>query len=292
MPDEKTYRRRRAVFLLFVAAAFVLLTGSFVGAFGGTERGFAGIVTPIQEGASKVVKPVRDLTNWVGDTFRAKGELEDMRAQRDALQVANGQLVGRLRSVVEETELNRIATTANLERYSPVDANVIVASPSAWYRTVTIDKGSSDGVAVGNPVVAPNGLAGRVVRVQGGNAVVRLITDPDSGVTAKVMNSRDAVGLRGPLRPSKVGSVGDLSLEIAKTSRYSENDFVYTAGSSSSKFESRFPPDIPIGVITKIDDENTDSQQVHVRPLADLRRLDSVRVLRATDVPADSASTP
>lgn len=292
MPDEKTYRRRRAVFLLFVLAAFVLLTGSFVGAFGGTERGFAGIVTPIQEGASKVVKPARDLVNWVGDTFRAKGELEEMRAERDALQVANGQLVGRLGRVVERTELDRIAATASLERYSPIDVNVIGVTPSAWYRTVTIDKGSSDGIAEGNPVIAPNGLAGRILRVQGGSAVVRLITDPGSGVTAKVVNSRDAIGLRGPLRPSKVGSVGDLTLEIAKTSRYNEKDYVYTAGSSSSKFGSRFPPDIPIGVITEIDDENTDSQQVHVRPLADLRRLDGLRVLRAPDAPTDPTASP
>lgn len=292
MPDEKTYRRRRAVFLLLVIAAFVLLTGSFVGAFGGTERGFAGIASPIQEGASKAIKPVRDLVNWVGDTARAKGELEEVRAERDALQVANGQLVGRLRSVVEQTELNRIAATATLDRYSPIDATVIGFSTSAWYRTVTIDKGASDGIAVGNPVVAPNGLAGRVLRVQGGTSVVRLITDPDSGVTAKVVNSRDPIGLRGPLRPSKVGSVGDLTLEIAKTSRYNEKDYVYTAGSSSAKFESRFPPDIPIGVITHIDDENTDSQQVHVRPLADLRRLDSVRVLRAPEASTDATKSP
>lgn len=292
MPDEKTYRRRRAVFLLFVLAAFVLLTGSFVGAFGGTERGFAGIVSPIQEGASKVVKPARDLVNWVGDTFRAKSDLEKVRAERDALRTANGQLVGRLSTVVQRTELERIMTTADLGRYGPVPANVITTSPSAWYRTVQIDKGSSNGIKEGNPVVGPNGLVGRVLRVQGGSSIVRLITDPESGVTAKVVNRNDVTGLRGPLRPSKVGSVGDLTLEIAKTSRYNEKDFVYTAGSSSSKFESRFPPDIPIGVISHIDDENSDTQQVHVRPLADLRRLDHVQVLTAPEAPSDPTTTP
>ncbi|MBJ7470827.1 MAG: rod shape-determining protein MreC [Solirubrobacteraceae bacterium] len=292
MPDEKTFRRRRAVFLLLVLAAFVLLTGSFVGAFGGAERGFAGVVSPIQEGASKVAKPARDLVNWVGDTFRAKGELEDLRAERDALRTANGQLVGRLSTVVQRTELDRIAATANLERYGPVEARLIAASPSAWYRTIQIDKGTGNGVREGNPVVGPNGLVGRVIRAQGGTAIVRLITDPESGVTAKVVNARRPVGLRGPLRPAKIGAVGDLTLEIAKTSAYDKNDLVYTAGSTSAKFESRFPPDIPVGIVTRIDDENSDTQVVHVRALADLRRLDIVQVLTAPEarVEAETAT--
>jgi rod shape-determining protein MreC len=278
--------------MLLVVAAFVLLTGSFVGAFGGAERGFAGIVSPIQEGASKAAKPVRDLVNWVGDTFNAKSDLEEVRAERDALRVANGQLVGRLSTVVERTELNRIAATASLDRYGPIQARLIGSSPSAWYRNIQIDKGSRDGVDEGNPVIGPNGLAGRVIRVQGGSSIVRLITDPESGVTAKVINRSRPNGLRGPLRPSTIGAAGDLTLEIAKTSAYNEGDYVYTAGSTSTKFESRFPPDIPVGIVTRIDDENTDTQVVHVRALADLRRLDNVTVLTAPEANTDPTTTP
>lgn len=292
MPDEKTFRRRRAVFILLVVAAFVLLTGSFVGAFGGAERGFAGIASPIQEGASKAVKPVRDLVNWVGDTFHAKKNLEELRAQRDALRIANGQLAGRLSTVVQRTELDRIAATATLDRYGPVPARLIASSPSAWYRNITIDKGTGDGVKVGNPVVGPNGLVGRVIRAQGGTAIVRLITDPDSGVTAKVVNQRKPAGLRGPLRPSKIGAVGDLVLDIPKTSAYRERDLVYTAGSTSTKFESRFPPDIPVGIVTRIEGADTDTQVVHVRALADLRRLDSVLVLTAPEANPDPTTAP
>lgn len=279
MPDEKTFRRRRAVFLLLVVATFILLTGSFVGAFGGAERGFAGIVSPIQEGASKVAKPARDLVNWVGDTFRAKGELEEVRAERDALRIANGQLVGQLSAATQRSALAATGATFTLERYGPVEANLIGSSPSAWYRNIQIDKGTGDGVRAGNPVVGPNGLVGRVIRAQGGTAVVRLITDPESGVTAKVVNARQPVGLRGPLAPSKVGAAGDMILAISKSNAFNKGDRVYTAGSTSSRLESRFPPDIPIGVISEIEDEDTDSQVVHVRALADLRRLDHVVVL-------------
>ena len=291
MPDEKTFRRRRAVFFLLVATAFILLTGSFVGAFGGAERGFAGIVSPIQEGASKVLKPPRDLVNWVGDTFHAKSDLEEVRKQRDAWALANGQLAGRLSQLVERSELERIAATATLDRYAPVEAHLLSSSPSAWYRNIQIDKGTSSDIADGNPVIGPNGLVGRVIRAQGGSSIVRLITDPESGVTAKVVNRSRPNGLRGPLKPSKIGAVGDLVLEIPKTSAYRAGDLVYTAGSTSTKFESRFPPNIPIGRVTRIDDADTDTQVVHVRALADLRRLDTVTVLTAPENGTDPLAT-
>ncbi|MDO9354353.1 MAG: rod shape-determining protein MreC [Solirubrobacteraceae bacterium] len=278
MPDEKTFRRRRAVFLLLVLAAFVLLTGSFVGAFGGAERGLAGVVSPIQEGASKVAKPGRDLVNWVGDTFRAKGDLSDVRAERDRLAIENSVLRQRVMMNGSQQQLAELA--APYARYGPVEVSPISQSASAWYRTIKISKGTSDGIAYGNPVIAPNGLIGMVISAQSGTSIVRLITDGKSGVTAEVARTDD----KGPLRPSKVGTVGDLILEIPKSDRFRDGDTVVTAGSTSQRLESRFPPAIPIGTITKIEDQNADSQVVHVTPSVDLRRLpDVLMVLRTVE---------
>jgi rod shape-determining protein MreC len=286
VPDEKTFRRRRAVFLLLVLAAFVLLTGSYVGAFGGTETGFAGIVTPIQEGASKVAKPARDLVNWVGDTFRAKGQLKAVTAERNKAQMANAQLIQLLSQAGQQDALNKVIANAELASYGPVSAHLLVQSPSVWYRSVVIDKGSSDGIGLNDPVVGPNGLVGVVTRVLGGSSEVRLITDQDSGVTARVgVSSKDAVGEYGPLQPSTVGTVGDLILQVPKSSILAKGQPVITAGSSSSTGESHFPPGIPIGTISKIEGENSDTQVVHVTALADLRHLDLLTVLTAVKEP-------
>lgn len=284
MPDEKTFRRRRAVFLLLVLAAFVLLTGSFVGAFGGAERGFAGIVSPIQEGASKVAKPARDLVNWVGDTFRAKGDLEDVRKERDQLQVANGVLVQKLEQTGQQAALDEVTASAGLAQYGPVEVSLLAQSTSAWYRTIRISKGSGDGIAINNPVMAPNGLVGKVISVQGGSAVVRLITDPESGVTAKIDGGGELRGLRGSLRPADVGAAGDLVLESFPRTREADvGDLVLTAGSTSQRLESRFPGGIPIGKVSRIEKEDSLSQVIHVEPLADLRRLDVLRVLTSVE---------
>jgi len=282
LADEKTFRRRRAVFLLCVFAALFILTGSYLGAFGGTERGFAGIFSPIQEGASKVAKPGRDLVNWVGDTFRAKKDLQKVSEERDALRIKVGQMQGQLSEAEQLGRLAKSSQSYTLDAYGPKRARTISQTSNAWYRNVVIDKGTSDGVAVKNAVVGPDGLVGTIVRASGGQSVVRLITDPQSGVTAKVVNSRDRRGLRGPLVPSKIGAPGDLILQIAKTDIHRHGDGVYTAGSISTRLEGRFPPNIPIGAVSRIDDPGTDSQIVHVKAFADMRRLDWVWVLTAS----------
>jgi cell shape-determining protein MreC len=56
---------------------------------------------------------------------------------------------------------------------------------------------------------------------------------------------------------------------------------VVTAGTTSAveRLESPYPPGIPIGEVTRVDDPGTDAQQPHLRPYADLRRLEHVQIL-------------
>ncbi len=56
---------------------------------------------------------------------------------------------------------------------------------------------------------------------------------------------------------------------------------VVTAGttSNSARLESPYPPGIPIGEVTSVEDAGTDSQEGRVKPYADLRRLEFVQVL-------------
>ncbi|MEA2340999.1 MAG: rod shape-determining protein MreC, partial [Solirubrobacteraceae bacterium] len=73
---DKTVRRRRAVLALLVVSSIVLLTASFGGSGGvsSVQRGVFEVISPIQDGASRALKPFRDLFGWVGDTLDAKGQ--------------------------------------------------------------------------------------------------------------------------------------------------------------------------------------------------------------------------
>ncbi len=88
------------------------------------------------------------------------------------------------------------------------------------------------------------------------------------------------VAVQGVIRPN-VGDPGDLILDfIDSTKHVHRGQAVVTAGWRSEEIESRFPPNIPIGEVTRAPIvEQEASQQVHVRPYADLRDLDLVQVL-------------
>ena len=121
----------------------------------------------------------------------------------------------------------------------------------------------------------------------GGTAEVRLITDGQSGVSAQVFPE----GVTGVVRP-EVGNPEDLLLEYVESGRrVTENTLVVTSGFTSSKTESLFPRGIPIGRVTKVDlDELETYQRVHVKPFADLRRIDVVQVLTRRGVAQQAAS--
>ncbi len=95
---DKTVRRRRVVLGLLVASSLILLTAYFGESAGGglhsVQRGVLDVISPIQQGASKALKPVRDLFGWTGDTLDAKGQLKTVRKERDhraAVQAAQRQ---------------------------------------------------------------------------------------------------------------------------------------------------------------------------------------------------------
>ncbi len=272
MYDRKVIRRRRAVLGLLVACSLILLTASFGGGLRSVERGALEVFGPIQEGASSVLKPVRDAAGWVGDTLDAKRELEDLREERDALR---RQLIAERGAVRENRELRallRMEPRLSLSQQGAVTARVFSRSPTVWYSTFTVNKGSKDGVREGQPVVNGAGLVGRVRRVSHSNAQVLLITDGDSGVSARVNEGRAS----GIVQPA-VGDPNDLRMEfLGRNERVRENQTVVTAGSTSPRLPSRFPPGIPIGRVTRVDE---DEGTIHVRPFANLRELEYVQIL-------------
>ena len=93
------------------------------------------------------------------------------------------------------------------------------------------------------------------------------------------------------MRP-EVGNPDDLLLEHVESGRrVTENTLVVTSGFTSSRTESLFPRGIPIGRVTKVDlDELETYQRVHVKPFADLRRIDLVQVLTRRGVASQAAS--
>jgi rod shape-determining protein MreC len=279
--DRKTVRRRRAVLGLLVAGALILLTAYFGESAGGglhsVQRGVFSIVSPIQDGASRALKPFRDLVGWVGDTVNAKGELGDLRKQRNTLreQVASGQLA--LQENKKLRGLLDLDTNLGLKQYGPVTSRVIGSASNISSHTVTIDVGTDDGVRTGMPVIDGGGLVGQVSVAAGNASKVTLISDPAMTVIGQVSGT----GARGPVSAA-VGNPDDLVMSgLSRHDKVLDGAFIMTAGTitSDALLASPYPPGIMVGTVNHVTDQGTDTQRAHLTPAADLRRLDYVQVL-------------
>jgi rod shape-determining protein MreC len=263
-----------------VTASLILLTAYFGegqnGSLHSAQRGALGALSPIQEGASRVLKPFRDLGGWFGDTIDAKDQRDKAVKERDALQTQLTDLQNRLRVAEQKADINTRDTTGGMNRYGPVDARVYLHSPSSWYQSLQINKGTSDGIKVGDPVINGAGLVGKIETAWGGGAVVTLITDPEFATGGITSASQEP----GSVVPA-VGAPGDLLFNfVDNPTRVKKGEIVYTAGTTTSRLESRYPPAIPIGKVDKIDlgDGELD-RRIHIKPAADLTRVDLVQVL-------------
>ena len=282
---DKTVRRRRLVLAALVAASLLLLTAYFGESAGGglhiVQRATMAVVAPIEEGLSRAFKPVRDTFGWIGDTVSAKGDLKDARQERNTW---------RERAIAGEAAIRRneqLETALDLQednaKYVPVNARVIGDSPTLWYTDIWIDKGSSAGIAKDMPVMGTDGrdqskgLVGVVAEVAPNAARITLITDHSISISAHVVTT----GVEGVLQAS-VGNPNDLEMQyVSATDEIAEGDVIATAGTTSKRdqLESVYPPDLPIGRVSRIDDPQTDSQLVHVRPFVNMKRLEFVQVL-------------
>jgi rod shape-determining protein MreC len=269
------------VLALLVGLSIALLTAYFgesaSGGLHAIQRGFLQALAPLQEGASRALKPARDFVGWGGDVFDAKSENKKLRRQVRDLQGRLAQSEAGSRDARELRALvgfNR--SSAFPDGYSPVSARVIARSPTVWYSTITIDKGSDQGLRVNQPVMSGAGLVGKVSDVAPDAARVTLLTDHTSGVSGQVVPD----GANGLVKAT-VGNPSDLLLDFVQKGRpVPKGATVITSGWRSSHLESLFPRGIPIGAVTRSDSSERELyQRVHLRPFADLRNLDVVKVL-------------
>lgn len=280
---DRTIRRRRLTLAALLACSLLLLTVYFGESNGGAlhnvQRGVFSVFAPIQEGASTVLKPARDLFGWFGDTIDAKGRLSELEGSNQQLRARAIAGSEALRVNAQLQSLLNLDNGGGLAAARPVTARVIGRSPTVWYSTVTINQGSASGIKAGNPVINGDGLVGQVSTVSGQASIVTLISDGELAVPARV----SAGGAQG-VAQTGAGGPDDLRLKfIARRYRIEPGAAVVTAGTLSATpgLESLYPPGIPIGAVTKVVDPGTDAQKIYLRSYADLQRLEIVQVLTA-----------
>jgi rod shape-determining protein MreC len=291
---DKQIRRRRAVLALLVGISLILLTAYFGESANSplhsVQRGIVEVLSPIQEGASKALKPVRDVAGWFSDTLHAKSEKDQLQKEVQTLRAQ----VARLKAAaIENAQLTRevgLDNSGGIASYKPVAANVIGRDPTLWYATIEVDKGSEDGVRKFDPVTGDGALVGEVTTVAPTVSFVTLITDHTFAATAQV---QDGAGDTGVLVPA-VGNPNQLILQyLPRHASISVGQQVVTAGFKSGALDSLFPPAIPIGTVSNANQNNLiNNGTVQVDPAADLRHLDVVHILTNPQAGTQRAQVP
>ena len=285
---DKQVRRRRLTLAAFVIASILMLTFAFGDGGSGLQRGALSVFGPIQEGAHRALKPVRDLFGWVGDTIDAKQERDKLADRNDELEKEITELEAE-RAQNEQLKKLLQVNESGLEDYEPVVARVTARNSSLFYAKVQIDKGSSEGVKLNQPVVAGAGLLGRVSVVTRGYSEVTLITDESFATGVRILGADQQTTIR-----ASVNDPGTLELSLVQDpNAVSRGDRVVTAGSTSLRLGSFYPPDVLIGTVSKIElGEGDLDSRIQVRPAVDLGNLEYVEVLTDPDAPEAVASLP
>lgn len=265
--------------VVLVVLALVLISATFSQSSGGplhtVQQGMASAFSPLENGATRALKPARDLVNWVSETFNARGQNSELKTD---VQKLRAKLAKAQSAVGENEQLRKLVGLDQkgvLAGYNLVTARVIQRPPSVWYSTVGISAGSGDGVAVNDPVIDGDGLVGRVTDVTPNTAQVTLITDSESAVSAKVLPN----GPEGVAKP-EAGDPSTMLLDfIDKNAPIHEGQMVVTAGWSNGTLSSFAPAGIPIGEVrqTTIGQQET-YQNIRLAPFADMLNLDIVQV--------------
>lgn len=248
-----------------------------------------GWLTPLRTGVGYVLIPIQSGVNRVGvmiyqeltDYTRLKTALDENRRLQeeiDRLTEENNRLSA------EQFELKRLRELYDLDQeymqYEKTAARVIANDSGDWFQVFRVDKGSADGISVGNNVMAGGGLVGIVTDVGAHYATIRSIIDDSSRVGAMAVQSGDTCIVGGDLTLYVEGRLRITNIQ--KGSDVKDGDRIVT-----SNISSKFLPGILVGYATDITlDSNQLTSSGYLIPAAQFHNLQEVLII--TEVKEDT----
>ncbi len=270
---------RRAIVVGLVVVALALITISFRSPTSGALHDAQGvgstILRPFQIAATRIAQPFRDAYNYVDG-------LANARSRNQQLKKINANLREKdLQRAAQAAKYQALVKLMHFEQgrvfpsgFNTVNTAVISPSGGPFAHSIVIDAGSSSGVRVDSPVVSGDGLVGIVSNVFSDSALVRLLTDPNTFVSARDVDTQ----VRGMVHTGTSGSL--IMDQVQKQFRVKEGDKLVTAGTKSARYPDLYPYGIPIGTVTHVSATDTANfLQVQVQPFADIGSLEAVGVL-------------
>ncbi|MBI4390426.1 MAG: rod shape-determining protein MreC [candidate division NC10 bacterium] len=267
--------RRTVILSVALLVSFLLLTlqarqeGPLVGL---VERGLVLTVTPFLKLYGSVTGTASRL--WTNYVDLRRVQAENLRLQEEA--AALREEVRRMEEAgVENARLRRLLDLPAARAFDLVTAQIIAKDTTNWFKTILVNKGASAGLERNSPVIAAEGLVGRVVEVMPGTAKVQLLTDPVSSVGALLQEQRVTGLVTGDQGQTATLKYLPLLAEVRV------GDVVLTSGMGGV-----FPKGILIGAVSAVHRRSGALfQEATVQPSVDLARLEEVLVITGGRAP-------
>lgn len=273
----KRFLQKRCVFSLIIVAVVLGILIGIINAVNSETTVFENvtgvILTPVQKVFSSGANSVRNFFGYFSDVGK-------LREENALLKDENEKLSNQIKiaeSIQNENE--ELRKLVGLKESSPEleleAAEIVARDPSNWYNTLTVNKGTADGVAINQAVITKGkSLVGRVVDVGSTWAKVVTVIDPDHGVGVEILRSGNPAIVKGD---SSLAVDGNCRMSfISKNSDITVGDTVATSGLGGI-----YPKGIVIGNITEMSPEIQGiSQYAVVKPEADIKNLRMVYIVK------------
>jgi len=216
------------------------------------------MVTGAMTGAQDLWTGYIDLRHVGAENAALKQELQalQIRLQEER---AMAQRTQDLRQLLELRQRAELETTA---------AEIIAAGASPEFRTVTIDKGSTDRLATDMAVISPAGVVGRVILSSPRASKVQLLVDRNAAAGAIVERSRAQGVVVG------LGADGLRMDYVPGTADVKPGDLVVTSG-----IDGIYPKGFVIGTVDTVERGFGTYHEIRVRPAVEFSRLEEVLVV-------------
>lgn len=251
------------------------------------REGDTGMIHSLRNVAMTVTSPVRTLGAGVAAPFNAIGNAaSNATASSETLselQAENERLTAQVAELTEaQNTADRLEALVNLQseyQLTSTAARIIGSTGDAWSNTVTIDKGTKDGMEIGMPVCGAGGVIGQIIEVSSTTSTVRLITDEQSGISAMVQSSR----AQGMLQGQADGSLR-LSYVVADA-EVNAGDIIITSGLGGG-----FPKGLPLGTVASVERSANDTYYtIVVRAVSTAENNEEVLVI--TSIGSDQVAS-
>ena len=266
-------RRRGIAFTVLLLTTVLMMAFSSNPSVRELQNGVSFAFRPLQSGLDDVGRGVASVVSSILEIDRLRVDNAALRAENERLATENARLQEIRRENDQLTALLQIRAGFD---FKTAAANVIARESSEFRRLVVLDKGTDDGIAVGDVAVAAGGaLAGRVTEVGPSSAKVVLLTDSASTVIGQLTTNAATGQVVGQL-----GGVLTMS-QIDATETIAVGDEVVTAGIElGSGVRSPYPKGLLIGqVVDTRRDANDVVQTAYLQPAAQLDKLELLLII-------------